>query len=46
MERKLMEKQARKLLKYVKEADFEGVLWALRQYAAEGLNEEARKAMA
>jgi len=43
MKREAMKKQARRLLGYVKEEDFESLLWCLRQYAAEGMNEEARK---
>lgn len=35
-----MKKQVNKLLGYVKEEDFETLIWCVRQYAAEGMNEK------
>ena len=40
MKKKAMKKQVLNLLGYVKEEDYETLLWCVRQYAAEGMNEK------
>ena len=40
MDRKMMEKRIRALLKYVKEEEFENLIWCVQQYAAAGMNEK------
>lgn len=40
MDRKTMEKRVMRMLKYVREEDFDSLMWCLQQYAAAGMNEK------
>lgn len=42
MDRAAMEKRVMHLLTYVKETDFDSLMWCMQQYAAQGMNEKKR----